>query len=202
MVRNKMNLVVHKSNVKFLGANWLEIFQQEIRNIDPEYEKGMHGVVAAMGTKENVQRPHPAGQSEVQGNASTERAIRDGGAVEGSLEIRCLEPWQPRGWWGCGWERPRHQHLRLQQQQRKWGFLTDHQLGHEEATCGLVTATSVGQWCQVALIHLFTHSASLSSFFQWYLLRSCHHHANTEDSNKLPDVQRHWYKTNRCNDAN
>ena len=76
-----MNLVVHKSNVKFLGANWLEIFQQEIRNIDPEYEKGMHGVVAAMGTKENVQRPHPAGQSEVQGNASTERAIRDGGAV-------------------------------------------------------------------------------------------------------------------------
>jgi hypothetical protein len=98
MVRNKMNLVVHKSNVKFLGANWLEIFQQEIRNIDPGYEKGMHGVVAAMGTKENVQRPHPAGQGEVQGNASTERAIRDGGAVEGSLEIRCLEPWQPRRW--------------------------------------------------------------------------------------------------------
>lgn len=51
-----MNLVVHKSNVKFLGANWLEIFQQEVRNIDPAYEKGMHGVAAVMGTKENVQR--------------------------------------------------------------------------------------------------------------------------------------------------
>ena len=38
-----MNLVVHKSNVKFLRANWLEIFQQEVRNIHPGYEKWLPG---------------------------------------------------------------------------------------------------------------------------------------------------------------
>lgn len=56
MVRNKMNLVVHKSNVKFLRANWLEIFQQEVRNTHPGYEKWLHGVAAVLGTEGNVQK--------------------------------------------------------------------------------------------------------------------------------------------------
>lgn len=51
-----MNLVVHKSNVKFLRANWLEIFQQEVRNIHPGHEKWMHGVAAVLGTEGNVQK--------------------------------------------------------------------------------------------------------------------------------------------------
>lgn len=89
-----MNLVVHKSNVKYLGANWLEIFQQEVRNINPGYEKGMHGVAAVMGTKENVQRD-PTQLARVKSRATP--ALRERPETEGPLKGA-----ERSGTWGHG----------------------------------------------------------------------------------------------------
>ena len=90
-----MNMVVHIMNLKFLGANQLEIFQQAVRKYGSGVWEGDAWASCSYANwRKCSERPDPAGQDEIQGNSSTERVPRDGSATVGN--------WEKSGAWSHG----------------------------------------------------------------------------------------------------
>lgn len=89
-----MDLVVHIMNLEFLGANQLGIFQQAVRKYGSGVWEGDAWASCSYANwRKCSERPHPAGQDEIQATAVL-RVPRDGGATEGN--------WEKSGAWSHG----------------------------------------------------------------------------------------------------